>query len=72
MKSFFGHHGFDSFDEGADLDIERRDPQCNRCRSTDVRWRQQNGQWRLFSLMPGVEHQCERPINADAFGAVSE
>lgn len=66
-------HTYDELFDAQDsqgVDIERRDPQCNRCRSRDVRWRQQNGQWRLFSLTPGVEHRCE--INADEFGAVSE
>jgi hypothetical protein len=31
---------------------------CRVCGSTDVRWRQQGGKWVLFSLQPGVEHQC--------------
>jgi hypothetical protein len=43
-------------------------PQCNRCRSYDVRWRQQGGKWVLFSLQPGVEHVCE--LSADDFGVV--
>lgn len=38
-------------------------PQCNRCGSTDVRWRQQGGRWVLFSSKPGVEHVC--PITDD-------
>lgn len=43
------------------------EPCCNRCGSTDVRWRQQSGRWVLFSLTPGVLHTC--PIN-DPFEAV--
>ena len=31
---------------------------CRACGSTDVRWRQQGGKLVLFSLQPGVEHQC--------------
>ncbi len=41
---------------------------CNRCGSTDVRWRQQGGKWVLFSLQPGVEHVCE--LNSDDFDVV--
>lgn len=37
---------------------ERPPPSCKRCGSTEVRWRQQTGKWVLFSLTPGVEHQC--------------
>lgn len=72
MKSFYDHHGFEPVDREVDreVDIERRDPQCNRCRSTDVRWRQQGGKWVLFSLTPGQVHTCE--ITADEFGAVAE
>lgn len=76
MKSFYEHHGMEMFeladqeDEAGMPRIERRDPQCNRCKSTDVRWRQQGGRWVLFSLTPGVEHRC--PINADEFGEVAE
>jgi len=43
--------------------------QCNRCYSTDVRWRQQGGQWVLFSLEPGKLHVCPIP---DEFEAVPE
>lgn len=61
----------DLFDRDNDeLDIERREPRCNRCGSPDVRWRQQGGRWVLFSLTPGQEHACE--INADGFGKVEE
>ncbi len=41
-----------------DMDVEPREVRCNRCGSTDVRWRQQGGRWVMFSLQPGVEHQC--------------
>lgn len=44
-------------------------PACNRCGSTDVRWRQQGGKWVLFSLKPGVEHRCPIP---DGFDVVPE
>jgi hypothetical protein len=37
----------------------RGTPRCNRCGSTDVRWRQQTGRWVLFSNQPGVEHVCD-------------
>lgn len=60
----------DQFDDFGGVDIERRDPRCNRCRSTDVRWRQQGGKWVLFSLTPGQVHTCE--IDASEFGAVPE
>lgn len=43
---------------------------CNRCGSTDVRWRQQGGRWVLFSSTPGHEHVC--PVNASSYGAVPE
>ena len=57
------------FDEHDYRDTDRPDhePACNRCGSTDVRWRQQGGKWVLFSLKPGVEHVCEI---ADDFGVV--
>lgn len=38
---------------------EERAPRCNRCGSTEVRWRQQTGKWVLFSLQPGVPHTCQ-------------
>jgi hypothetical protein len=34
------------------------DPRCKFCGSTDVRWRQQGGQWVMFELQPGVVHDC--------------
>lgn len=47
------------------------DTKCNRCGSTDVRWRQQGGKWVMFSLQPGVLHQCPgRAASADEFEAV--
>lgn len=53
---------------GRPRDPVYRDPVCNRCGSTDVRWRQQGGKWVLFSLQPGVEHVCE--LRDDDFGVV--
>lgn len=47
-----------------------RAPRCNRCGSTDVRWRQQGGKWVLFSMKPGVEHVCE--LSGDDFDVVPE
>ena len=52
-----------------DYETDRPQPQCDRCGSYDVRWRQQGGKWVLFSLKPGVVHQC--PIR-DAFDVVPE
>ena len=63
---------FDMFD--ADEEGEQRDPRpprCNRCGSADVRWRQQTGKWVLFSLQPGVVHECSKP-NLDAFDEIKE
>jgi hypothetical protein len=53
---------------GAGRSVFHRDPKCNRCGSTDVRWRQQGGKWVLFSLQPGVVHACEP--SADDFSEV--
>lgn len=39
---------------------------CKRCGSVDVRWRQQGGRWVLFSLRPGVVHECGQ-ATADDF-----
>lgn len=47
-----------------------RELKCNRCGSTDVRWRQQGGKWVLFSSQPGVVHAC--PISGDDFDVVPE
>jgi hypothetical protein len=51
--------------DGSDDEDEPREPKCNRCGSTDVRWRQQGGKWTLFSLQPGVLHVCE--LKTDEF-----
>ena len=47
-------------DEAEDFDKLREpyDLVCKYCGSQDVRWRQQGGKWVLFSLTPGVLHQC--------------
>lgn len=59
----------DMFDREVD-DDEPRITCCNRCGSTDVRWRQQTGKWVLFSLTPGKLHVCD--MNADDFPVVGE
>jgi hypothetical protein len=60
---------FDGTDPDVDdEDFKRRKPFCNRCGSTDVRWRQQTGRWVLFSNEPGKLHQC--PIDDSDFGVV--
>jgi hypothetical protein len=57
------------YEEDRDEYAERyAQPHCNRCGSTDVRWRQQTGRWVLFSNEPGKLHQC--PIDDSDFGAV--
>lgn len=57
-----GHCGGQSFGCREDLGDIFGGPagatRCNRCGSIDVRWRQQGGQWVLFSLTPGVQHVC--------------
>jgi hypothetical protein len=59
----------DYFDRrDAEEQEQRPDPRCKRCGSTDVRWRQQGGRWVLFSMQPGVEHQCDV---ADEFETVA-
>lgn len=65
-------YGFDDYDdadeESDDFDTRPRAPtKCNRCGSTAVRWRQQGGQWMMFSLTPGVEHQCSPMAGAEDF-----
>ena len=51
--------GMDETDEEGEYQGRQpSQPRCNRCGSTEVRWRQQTGKWVLFSLTPGVEHQC--------------
>lgn len=59
----------DVFDREAD-DDDPRILRCNRCGSTDVRWRQQTGKWVLFSLTPGKEHVCD--LSEDDFPEVTE
>jgi hypothetical protein len=49
----------DALEQGSDP----QPPRCNRCGSTDVRWRQQGGKWVLFSLQAGVEHRCPLPTD---------
>jgi hypothetical protein len=53
-----------------DEESEPHEPRCKFCGDTDVRWRQQNGKWVLFSLKPGVVHVC--PNTGDAFDVVPE
>jgi hypothetical protein len=47
-------------------------PRCKRCGSTAVRWRHQGGRWVLFTLQPGVVHNCQQrgPATADDFEAI--
>lgn len=47
-----------------------RRERCNRCGSTDVRWRQQTGKWVLFSNKPGKVHVCD--LDDSDFGVVPE
>ena len=63
---------WDDYKYDYDYDPSDRDaePTCRRCGSTDVRWRMQTGKWTLFSLQPGVLHQCE--IKADDFDVIPE
>lgn len=58
------------FDDEPAEDETPRIPRCNRCGSTDVRWRQQTGKWVLFSLEPGKLHVCD--LDDSAFGVVPE
>lgn len=46
-------------DEDGDEDVDFVPLRCKTCGSTEVRWRQQGGQWVLFSLQPGVLHECD-------------
>lgn len=60
---------FDDYEN--DEDEERQSaPRCNRCGSTDVRWRQQTGKWVLFDSRPGVVHACS--IDDDDMPEVKE
>jgi hypothetical protein len=66
-RMLFGH---DRWRDDGSLDDEHHPAvRCNRCGSTDVRWRQQTGKWVLFSLTPGVEHVC---TIADPFTVVQD
>lgn len=47
-----------------------REPRCDRCGSTDVRWRMQTGKWTLFATEPGKLHVCD--LDDSAFGVVPE
>lgn len=66
-------YGFDDYDDADEegyqrADVDFRPPtKCNRCGSTAVRWRQQGGQWVMFSLTPGVEHNCRPMAGAEEF-----
>lgn len=53
----------DDYDYLIEDDERGVEPACNRCGSTDVRWRQQGGKWVLFSLKPGVVHTCELKVD---------
>jgi hypothetical protein len=63
----------DDFDRNAEAGEwggrQPSDPRCKYCGDTEVRWRQQGGKWVLFSLKPGVVHQCPIP---DPFDVVPE
>lgn len=70
MSDTFDHEA-DAWDSLNDEDDDRhpypsRPVRCNRCGSTDVRWRQQGGRWVLFSLQPGKEHVCPVKDEFDA------
>lgn len=58
---------FDDYNQDHLDDEYHPKARCNRCGSTDVRWRQQTGRWVLFNLGVG-EHVC--PIDDSAFSAI--
>jgi hypothetical protein len=61
---------FDSYsDQDENDDHFSYRPICRRCGCDEVRWRLQGDKWTLFSLQPGVLHQC--PVE-DVFGVVAE
>lgn len=62
--------GYLSDQQDEEVDDAPRVPRCNRCGSTQVRWRQQTGKWVLFSLEPGKLHVCD--LDDSAFGVVPE
>ncbi len=68
MPKMYGPATMLVFDESTEL--KPHQPKCNRCGSTDVRWRQQGGKWVMFSMQPGVEHVCE--LSGDDFDVVPE
>ncbi len=55
------HSDPDDYDDGYFEEDMPRVLRCNRCGGEEVRWRQQGGKWVLFSLKPGVVHQCPIP-----------
>lgn len=61
MRQVNGH------DSLPDDDEDRQGPRCRFCGSTEVRWRQQGGRWVLFSLTPGVIHECDTSDAAKDF-----
>ena len=61
---------FDSYEDDKGTPYQSRNApvtRCSRCGSTAVRWRQQTGKWTLFSLQPGVLHECSPMADADDF-----
>ena len=64
------YDAFDRYDAEEESDQRADQPCCKRCGSTDVRWRQQSSRWVLFSLTPGVVHQCG--LSTDDFNEVPE
>lgn len=62
--------GMDEEEEDEFGGMQPRQARCNRCGSTDVRWRQQTGKWVLFSNEPGKVHVCD--LSDDDFGVVPE
>lgn len=66
--SYFDDHEDDIVYNRRDIQPRARArPQCSRCGSTAVRWRQQGGQWVLFDLLAGVVHECSPMAGADEF-----
>jgi hypothetical protein len=73
MTRGFSHPWGEPDDSGEEDEFAntRPGPECSRCGSTDVRWRQQGGRWVLFSSKPGVEHTCDPSTFADDFDEVA-
>lgn len=61
----------DEEDDEGSFFLGRPPVRCNRCGSRAVRWRQQGGQWVLFSLQPGVEHSCASAPDTDGFEVIT-